>query len=146
MSIRTQTFFSEISVLADAEPCLGNAKGLQVSIRKSADVTVVHIWGRATWGHSASLGERLQELIAKGATKLLLDLTCLTQVDSSGVGAIVKAFVSVRSKGGDLRLLRPRGRVLEVLRLLCLQEIISCDEHECLALASFRLMGSFASP
>lgn len=146
MRIRTQTFSSEISALADAEPRSGSAGGLQISIRESADVTVVHIWGRASWGHSASLDEHLQELVANGARKLLLDLTCLTQVDSSGVSTIVKAFVSVRSKGGDLRLLRPRGRVLEVLRLLCLQEIIPCDEHECLALASFGLMGSFANP
>lgn len=115
MRIRTQTFSSEISALADAEPCLGNAAGLQISIRKSADVTVVHIWGRATWGHSLSLSERPQELTANGVGKLRLDLTGRAQVNSSGVSTIAKAFVCVRSKGANLRLLRrarpPVGRI-----------------------------------
>lgn len=146
MQARTQTLSSEISALAEAEPCPGNAEGFQISIRKSDDVAIVHIQGRPTAGHSASLGEQLQELVARGSRKLLLDLRCLTQIDSFGVSAIVEAFVSVRSKGGDLRLLRPRGRVLEVFRLLCLQEIIACDDYECMALASFRLMGPFTVP
>ena len=148
MQIRTQTFCSEISRPSDAKNALGRSQGLQVFIRKYADVTILDLHGSATFtgGHSTSLNSYLQELVANGVRKLLLNLTSLTQVDSSGVGTIVGAFVSVRRKGGDLRLLRPGGRVLEVLARLRLLEIIPNGEHESRLLASFRPMGCFTEP
>jgi anti-anti-sigma factor len=78
--------------------------------------------------------------------KLLLSLGDLTQIDSSGVSIIVGTFVSLRGRGGDLKLLRPRGRVLEVLTALHLLKIISSFEDETQALASFRPQGYFAKP
>jgi anti-sigma B factor antagonist len=114
--------------------------GLRVSIRKSGDVTIVDLRGRSTidGGESELLSNRLRELIAKGVRKLLLNLTDLTQVDSSGVAVIVGTYVSLRDEGGDLKLLCPCGRVLEVFRLLHLLEVIPSFEDETQALASFR--------
>jgi anti-anti-sigma factor len=77
-------------------------------------------------------------LIAKGVRKLLLNLTDLTWVDTSGVAVIVGTYVSLRDQGGDLKLLRPCGRVLEVFRVLHLLEVIPSFEDETQALASFR--------
>jgi len=77
-------------------------------------------------------------LIAKGVRKLLLNLTDLAQVDSSGVAVIVGTYVSLRDQGGDLKLLCPCGRVLEVFRVLHLLEVIPSFEDETQALASFR--------
>jgi len=141
MRIRPQTLFSEISLLTDTERRLGGAGALQICIRKRGDVTIVDIHGRATLEHSSSLDKLLQELVANGVRKLLLNLKSLRQVDSSGISIIMGAFVSVKSKGGDLRLLRPTGRVLEVFKLLRLLEIIPCHECESQALDSFQLVG-----
>jgi anti-anti-sigma factor len=77
-------------------------------------------------------------LIAKGVRKLLLNLTDLTWVDTSGVAVIVGTYVSLRDQGGDLKLLRPCGRVLEVFRVLHPLEVIPSFEDETQALASFR--------
>jgi anti-anti-sigma factor len=62
-------------------------------------------------------------LVANGVRKLLLNLADLTQVDSSGVSIIVGTSVSLRAKGGDLKLLCPCGRVLEVFRVLHLSHV-----------------------
>jgi len=122
--------------------------GLQISIRESGDVTILELRGRSTvdGGESQLLSSQLQKLVAKGVRKLLLNLGDLTQVDSSGVSIIVKTYVSVRGQGGDLRLLRPGGRVLEVFTTLHLLEIIPTFEDETQALASFRPLGYFAKP
>ena len=122
--------------------------GLQISIRESDDVTILDLRGRSTvdGGESKLLGSHLQKLVANGVRKLLLNLGDLTQVDSSGVSIIVKTYVSVRGQGGDLRLLRPGGRVLEVFTTLHLLEIIPTFEDETQALASFRPLGYFAKP
>jgi len=122
--------------------------GLQISIRESGDVTILDLRGRSTidGGESQLLSLQLQKLLATGVRKLLLNLGDLTQVDSSGISIIVKTYVSVRGQGGDLRLLRPGGRVLEVFRTLHLLEIVPTFEDETQALASFQPLGYFAKP
>lgn len=68
---------------------------LQIAARESGDVTIVDLRGRSTidGGESEQLSGQLQELIAKGARKLLLNLADLTQVDSSSVSIMVETFV-----------------------------------------------------
>jgi len=121
--------------------------GLQISIRKSGDVTVLDLRGRSTiGGESELLSNHIQKLVYKGVRKLLLNLADLTQLDSSGVSIIVETYVSLKHRGGDLKLLRPEGRVLEVFSILHLLEIIPSFEDETQALASFRPQRYFAKP
>ena len=122
--------------------------GLQVSIRKSGDVTILDVRGRSTVdnGESELLSSHLQELVANGTRKLLLNLGDLTQVDSSGISIIVESYVSLKRQGSDLRLLCPRGRVLEVFRVLRLLETIPSFEDEAQAVDSFRPLSYFARP
>lgn len=115
---------------------------LQISIRESGDVTIVDLRGRATIGvDSDLLVSRLKKLIATGVFNLLLNLADLTQLDSSGISAIVGTYVSLGRQAGNLKLLCPRGRVLAVLQVVRLSEIIPVFDDETLALASFRPRG-----
>ena len=113
---------------------------LEISIRESGDVAVVDLRGRSTLneGESELLSSRLQKLIASGMRNLLLNLKELTQVDSSGIGIIVGTYVSLRRQGGDLKLLSPCERVINVLTVFRLQNIIPSFEDEGQALASFQ--------
>jgi anti-sigma B factor antagonist len=122
--------------------------GLQILIRESGDVTILDLQGRSTidGGESELLGSRLKQLVTSGVRKLLLNLVNLTQVDSSGVGAIVAAYVFLKRQGGDLKLLCPCGRVLEVLTVFRLLDTIPSFEDETQALASFRPLSYFAKP
>lgn len=122
--------------------------GLQISTRAFRDITILDLQGRSTinGGESKLLDSQLQTLIASGVRKLLLNLTNLTQVDSTGVSIIVKTFVSLRDQGGALKLLSPCGRVLEVLTMLRLLETIPSFVDETQALISFRPVSHFARP
>ena len=115
--------------------------GVQISIRESANVTVLDLRGRSTidGGESELLSSLLKGLVANGVRKLLLNLVNLTQVDSSGVGIIVETYVSLKRQRGELKLLRPCGRVLEVLTVFRLLDTIPSFEDEAQALASFRV-------
>jgi anti-anti-sigma factor len=121
--------------------------GLQISIRESAGVTILDLSGRSTidGGESELLDKRLRKVVASGARKILLNLAELRQVDSSGVSTIVATYVSLKRQGGELGLLCPRGRVLEVLILFHLLENIPSFEDEAEALASFRPRGYSAT-
>jgi len=120
--------------------------GLHISIRESCGVTILDLRGKSTIdGNSEILSRRLNKLVASGVRKLLLNMTDLKQVDSSGVRVIVDAYVSLRNKAGELKLLRPRGSVLEVFRVLHLLDIIPSFDDETQALASFRAQGRAAA-
>ena len=120
---------------------------LQISTRESGGVTILDLRGRSTidGGESELLSNCLQKLVTDGKRRLLLNLAKLTQVDSSGVGVIVDTYVSLKRQDGDLKLLCPRGRVLEVLTLFRLVTTIPSFEDEDQALASFRPRGYSAT-
>lgn len=121
---------------------------LQVSVREYGDASILDLRGKSTIGDGESelLSRQLKKLIENGARYLLLNLAGLTKIDSSGVSVIVETCASLRRRGGDLRLLCPRGRVLEVLTVVRLLEVIPSFENEAQALASFGPRGYFATP
>ncbi len=121
---------------------------LQVASRVSGDVTIVDVQGRVTIGAATNLlNAKLQQVIEGGARKLVLNLAGTTQVDSSGLCAVVRAFVALQRGGGSLKLLRPVGRVREALEITHLLTVIPAYDDEAQALASFRVAGKgHASP
>ena len=116
-----------------------DSMGLHISIRESGDVTIMDLQGRSTinGGESELLSGHLQELVAKGVRKLLLNIGDLSQVDSSGVSVIIETCVSLKRHGGELKLLCPGGRVLQVLTVFHLLDLIPSFDDEAQALASF---------
>jgi len=121
--------------------------GLQFSIRESADVTILDLQGRVTIGADSDLlNVHLKKLVAQGVRKLLLNLEDVTQLDSMGISAVVATYVSLSRQGGSLKLLCPRGRVQDVLRVIRLADFIPTFEEETQALASFRAQGNAVRP
>jgi len=112
--------------------------GLQISIRESGDVTIVHLKGKVTIGVDRDrLSLQLKELVANGARKLLLNLADVKQLDSMGISAVVGTYVSLGRQGGSLKLVCPGGRVQDVLRVIRVADIIPTFADETQALASF---------
>jgi anti-sigma B factor antagonist len=113
--------------------------GLQISVRECGDVSILDLRGRSTIddGESDLLSGHLKKIVDNGVRKLLLNLADLTKIDSSCISIIVGTCASLRRRGGDLRLLCPSGRVLEVLTVFRLLEVIPSFENEAQALASF---------
>ena len=120
---------------------------LLISIRDCGDVSVVDLFGKSTvdTGESELLSKDLRKLLDVGKRKLLLNLMNLSQIDSSAVSIIVEVFVSLKRAGGVLKLLAPRDRVLNVLRVFRLLDIIPNFQDETDALKSFRPQGDFAT-
>jgi anti-sigma B factor antagonist len=113
--------------------------GLRLFVRRSADVVIVDLAGIATIGPANdSLDSQLRQLIDNGTDKILVNLADVTQLDSSGIGTIVRAFISLKHRGASLKLLRPRGNVKMVLETLHLLDVIPNIEDEAQGIASFR--------
>jgi anti-sigma B factor antagonist len=112
--------------------------GLQIAIRHSGDVVILDLQGRVTIGPANdSLSTNLRSLIEDGSSKVLLNLAGATQLDSSSISTIVRAFVSLRNRNGALKLLNPREHVKLVLEMLRLLNVIPTFYDEAAALNSF---------
>lgn len=121
--------------------------GLQISVRECGSVSILDLLGRSTIGEESELlSKQLRELTTAGKRNLLLNLMSLSQIDSSGVSIIVEMCVSLKRSGGELKLLSPRGRVLDVLKVFRLLDVIPSFEDETEALESFRPRGFFVTP
>jgi len=79
---------------------------MTMSMREVGGVTIVDISGRIVLGEeSAALRNLVGDLLSKGHRKILFNLGNVSYIDSSGLGHLVSAYTSVRSQGGELKLL-----------------------------------------
>lgn len=109
-----------------------------VSVRQAGKVTIVDIRGMVTYHEVSALHEMLLDLLRKGRSNILLNLSNVTQLDSSGIGALARAFVTVRGKGGDLKMMQLSKQVQRVLEITNLYKIFEDYSDEESALSSFR--------
>jgi anti-sigma B factor antagonist len=88
------------------------------------DVVVLEISGRMTLGRDCQQMEwKLEDLMREKRTKIVLDLSGVDHVDSSGVGIIMMCYGKAKKSGGDLRLAGVTGNVERVLRTVSLERI-----------------------
>jgi anti-anti-sigma factor len=112
--------------------------GLQISERKSGNVTILDLRGRIVYGaDSESFSFELRELAAGSPRNVLINLAGVAQVDSSGISVLVQSFVTLSRAGGSLKILNPTGYVLEVLEVTGLIGCLPAYTDEAEALASF---------
>lgn len=67
---------------------------------------------------------QLDELLAEGSSRLVLDLTHVRFLDSSGLGSVVVAFHRARAAGGDLCLCGVNQTIRQVLEMTLLHQIV----------------------
>jgi len=111
---------------------------ITIKERRVGDVTVLEITGRIVFHDGAAvLRVHINELLDEARLKILLDLRDVTYIDSFGVGVIAAKYVSLRRKGGDLKLLHPSERSHRVLTISGLLRILQAYDSEADALRSF---------
>jgi anti-sigma B factor antagonist len=82
--------------------------------------------------------QKVDDLVARGHTRILVNLDGVTYLDSAGVGAVVWKYVTLKRQGGDLRLLNLHVRTHKVLAVTKLLTVLKTFDSEPAALASFK--------
>ena len=97
-----------------------------MEIEKSVDgaVTIVGVRGVINFGESArQFSLYLQNLLDAGVPAVLVDMSGIDNVDSTGLGELVGYLQRFEKDGRRLGLLRPHRRIQSLLRLTRLDEI-----------------------
>ena len=71
------------------------------------------------------LKARIDDLVAAGKARLVVDLGAVDFIDSSGLGALVGGLKAARQQGGDLRIAAAGDQVRAVLKLTNLDRILT---------------------
>lgn len=110
----------------------------KATFREVGAVTIVDLQGMLMLGESSAvLRVAMRELLDKQCHKIILNFRDVTEIDSAGIGELVAAFSTVRSKDGQLRLLNPPKKVRDVLKLTQLVKLLDVYEDEESAVRSF---------
>src|SRR5207245_9163928 len=111
---------------------------MTASTRLVGGVTIVDLSGRIVLGEgSAGLRDLLRKLVSEGIKKILWNLRNVDYIDSSGLGELVSAFTSMRSQGGELKLLNLTKRVRSLLQITKLITVFDITDDEATSVKSF---------
>ena len=94
--------------------------------------------GRITLGEaSVVVRDVINDLLGKGNKRVLLNLGGVDYIDSSGIGLLVSSFTTVRSQGGELKLVNLSKRIGDLLKITKLYSLFDVKDDEAAAVAAF---------
>ena len=114
--------------------------------RKVDGVAIVDLGGHLILGQeTGALRTTIEELLAAGEKKVLLNLAGVGYIDSCGLSLLVGGFLSATSAKGQMKLVNLDRRVHDVIRVTRLHTVFEVFNDEREAIHSFAAAPSQAA-
>jgi anti-sigma B factor antagonist len=111
---------------------------VKLNTRQAGDVTVIDVSGRVVLGEgSSAIRDAMRDQTDKGNKKILLNMSDVSYIDSTGIGELVAGFTSATNAGGTVKLLGLTKHVKDVLLISKLYTVFEAHEDEAEAVRSF---------
>ncbi len=111
---------------------------MEIHTRTVGDVHVLDISGRIVLGDATkAIRHTISDLLVNGGNKIVLNLTDVNYIDSSGIGELIRTYTTVVNAGKQLKLLNLTKKVRELLVITKLLTVFQVFESERDAVASF---------
>ena len=102
-------------------------------------VAIIDLSGDITLGGgNIFLKQALRSLAEQNEKKVLLNLSDVHYIDSSGLGELVAGYTSIGKTGGELKLLNLTDRVKDLMMITKLLTVFDAYDDEALAIAAFK--------
>jgi anti-sigma B factor antagonist len=99
---------------------------------------VIRLRGSLTLGAPVDdLRQTLEQALGEGDRNLVLNLSDVRWIDSSGIGALVKSLTTAKQSGGSLKLVNPSKPALQTLKMCNLLPLFEVYTEESDAVQSF---------
>jgi anti-sigma B factor antagonist len=86
--------------------------------------TVIAATGRLDMVAAPQLKALVQSAVSKAKTPVIVDLTAVQFIDSTGLGALISGLRATRQVGSDLRIAGAGTQVLSVLAMTRIDKVI----------------------
>jgi anti-sigma B factor antagonist len=111
---------------------------MKIEVREAGKVSIIDLHGRLVLGTTDPLKEKIQELLAAGHTRILLNLQAVPYLDSAGIGEVAACKKRAIEKHGEIKLIKPAGKYhMAVETVLALMFSESIFDEEMKAVGSF---------
>src|SRR5580693_8523357 len=107
------------------------------TIRHSRQASLIDLHGRLTFFEVGVLRENVVRLLGEGHKYIVLNLSGLQYLDSSGIGELARMYVMVLKSGGEMKVVGLSRNVEEVLKVTHLYQVFPEFPDEEAALKSF---------
>ncbi|WP_327085450.1 STAS domain-containing protein [Nonomuraea sp. NBC_01738] len=104
------------------------ATPLRLSARTLDSSTVVTVEGELDATNSAVLDAYVADVHPRGEAALILDLTAMTFLDSSGLHLLTRLHVRAEERGGALHLAAPHERVRRLLAITGTDRLLTAHD------------------
>ncbi len=95
-----------------------------MAVERRGESAVVTLCGSCTMNHAEALGECVRDLAFTADVRLIvLDMSSLDFIESMGLGGIVAAYLRLRHRHGELRLVAPQPPIIHILELTRLTQL-----------------------
>ena len=110
----------------------------EIQQREREGIVILDLKGRLVVGDAASsLRDRMLSLASAGQHKVILNLAGVDFIDSTGLGAMVICFTTLKKAGGGLKLCNLAEREIELLVLTKLTSVFELFDDEQHAVNSY---------
>ena len=91
---------------------------MDIRERQLGQATIVELSGRLTVNDQPGLlKEAVANAVGRGARHVLLDLSGVRYIDSTRLGELIAAHITVSRQGGKLKLVGTPDRIVELLHM-----------------------------
>jgi anti-sigma B factor antagonist len=117
---------------------MGSLAQSGIGLRRLQDIVVLEFSHPARLIRQAQeLRQLLQGVLEQKDTKVLIDLSRVSRIDSAGLGMLINCYSHAVRNRGMLKLLKPSAPVQNLLRLTRIDSVIETFDDEAQAVASF---------
>lgn len=111
---------------------------MRIDVQKVTGVTIIEPQGKVTIaGGDVALRQEVERALDNGGTKILVNLSKITALDSSGLGELIASRKLAESRGASIKLLDVDQRTTKLMTMTRLVGLFDIHEDQGKALASF---------
>ena len=126
---------------AEHKPSLPHDMFVELEQVGGEPIAVVHVKGTVNRFSGPRLKDVLSRALEAGTNQLVIDMTELASVDSSGLGVLVGTLKRARQTGGGLRLAGANTRLATILSRTSLDRLLHHHDSVQDAISYFRSSG-----
>lgn len=106
-----------------------------VKLELKDGLTVCHVNGEIDINSSPGIKKAFDNLISKKTPKIVINLSQVTYVDSSGLATLVEILKNMKSYGGRMRLTNLSSKIKSLFEITKLEKLfeIMADEEEAIS-------------
>ena len=109
-----------------------------ITVRMTGNAAILDLKGPLKMGDAEqSFRDQVDDLLKQGTRNLAINLAGVPEMDSSGIGALVRAFSAAKQTGGKCKFFSAPKRVKQTIKMVRLENVLELVEDEAAALAGF---------